>query len=166
MLTTHLTPTLPLPTYLFPSLPLCSASHPCGTVTQLCPTLFDLLDSSRQAPLCPWGFSRQEYWSGLPCPPPGDLPNPGIKPSRIEGGFFTSWATREVHEYWSGELIPSPGDLPDPGIELASPAFSGGFFTSWATREAIPGGSQPLLVISCASFPGELFLSTFSLTEW
>ena len=30
--------------------------------------------------LCPWGFSRQEFWSGLPCPPPGDLPNPGIKP--------------------------------------------------------------------------------------
>ena len=30
--------------------------------------------------LCPWGFSRQEYWSGLPCLPPGDLPNPVIKP--------------------------------------------------------------------------------------
>ena len=30
--------------------------------------------------LCPWGFSRQEYWSGLPCPPPGDLPNQGIEP--------------------------------------------------------------------------------------
>ena len=30
--------------------------------------------------LCPWGFSRQEYWSWLPCPPPGDLPNPGIEP--------------------------------------------------------------------------------------
>ena len=30
--------------------------------------------------LCPCGFSRQEYWSGLPCPPPGDLPNPGIEP--------------------------------------------------------------------------------------
>ena len=29
--------------------------------------------------LCPRGFSRQEYWSGLPCPPPGDLPNPEIK---------------------------------------------------------------------------------------
>ena len=28
---------------------------------------------------CPWGFSRQEYCSGLPCPPPGDLPNPGRK---------------------------------------------------------------------------------------
>ena len=30
--------------------------------------------------LCPCGFSRQEYWSGLPCPPPGDLPNPWIEP--------------------------------------------------------------------------------------
>ena len=34
---------------------------------------------ARQAPLS-MGFSRQEYWSGLPCPPPGDLPNPGIQP--------------------------------------------------------------------------------------
>ena len=30
--------------------------------------------------LCPWGFSRQKYWSGLPSSPSGDLPNPGIKP--------------------------------------------------------------------------------------
>ena len=30
--------------------------------------------------LCSWGFSRQECWSGLPCPPPGDFPNPGIEP--------------------------------------------------------------------------------------
>ena len=29
--------------------------------------------------LCPWRFSRQEYWNGLLCPPPGDLPNPEIK---------------------------------------------------------------------------------------
>ena len=34
---------------------------------------------AHQAPLS-MGFSRQEYWSGLPCPPPGDLSNPGIKP--------------------------------------------------------------------------------------
>jgi len=33
------------------------------------------------------GFSRQEYWSGLPCPPPGDLPYPGIEPAS-----FTSLA--------------------------------------------------------------------------
>ena len=35
---------------------------------------------AHQAPLS-MGFSRQEYWSGLPCPPPGDLPNPGIEPT-------------------------------------------------------------------------------------
>ena len=29
------------------------------------------------------GFPRQEYWSGLPCPPPGDLPNPGIEPESL-----------------------------------------------------------------------------------
>ena len=34
---------------------------------------------ARQAPLS-MGFSRQEYWSGLPFPSPGDLPNPGIEP--------------------------------------------------------------------------------------
>ena len=39
------------------------------------------------------GFSRQEYWSGLLYPPPGNLPNPGMK------GFFTTSATWEVHGY-------------------------------------------------------------------
>ena len=44
-----------------------------------------------QAPLS-MGFVRQEYWSGLPFPSPGDLPNPGIKPASpaLEGGFFTT----------------------------------------------------------------------------
>ena len=41
------------------------------------------------------GFSRQEYWSGLPCPPSGDLPNPGIEPKALmfpalAGSFFTT----------------------------------------------------------------------------
>ena len=38
------------------------------------------------------GFPKQEYWSGLPFPSPGDLPNPGIKPASpaLVGGFFTS----------------------------------------------------------------------------
>ena len=45
--------------------------------------------------LCPWGFSRQEYWSGLPCPSLGDLPHPGIKPMTLmslalAGRFFTA----------------------------------------------------------------------------
>ena len=33
--------------------------------------------------LCPWGFSSQECWSGLLCPPPGDLPNPGIRSTSL-----------------------------------------------------------------------------------
>ena len=33
--------------------------------------------------LCPWDFPRQESWSGLPGPPPGDLPGPGIEPPRV-----------------------------------------------------------------------------------
>ena len=48
-------------------------------VTQLCLTLRPhRLQPARL--LCPWGFSRQEYWSGLPCPLSGDLPNPGSNP--------------------------------------------------------------------------------------
>ena len=46
-------------------------------VAQSCLTLCDPVDS-RQAPLS-LGFSRQESWSGLPFPPPGDLRNPGIE---------------------------------------------------------------------------------------
>ena len=33
--------------------------------------------------LCPWGFSKQEYWSELPCPSPGNLPNTGIEPMSL-----------------------------------------------------------------------------------
>ena len=52
---------------------------------------------ARQTPLF-MAFPRQGYWSGLPFPSPGDLPNPGIEPtsSALMGGFFTIWATREA----------------------------------------------------------------------
>ena len=48
-------------------------------VTQSCSTLYDPMDCSSLA-LLSMGFSRQEYWSGLPCLPPGGLPDPEIKP--------------------------------------------------------------------------------------
>ena len=48
-------------------------------VAQSCPTLCNPMTLTYQAPPS-MGFSRQEYWSGLPFPFPGDLPNPGIKP--------------------------------------------------------------------------------------
>ena len=55
---------------------------------------------ARQAPLFT-GFSRQEHWSGLPCPLPGDLPNPGIKSESLTspalgGGFLTTSPTWEA----------------------------------------------------------------------
>ena len=50
-----------------------------GFVTKSCPTLATPWTVACQAPL-PFGFSRQEYWSGLPFLSPGDLPKPEIKP--------------------------------------------------------------------------------------
>ena len=50
-----------------------------GLVAKLCPTLVTSWTVACQAPLS-MGFSKQEYWSVLPFPSPGDLPNPGIKP--------------------------------------------------------------------------------------
>ena len=55
---------------------------------------------AHQGPLS-MGFLRQEYWSGLPFPPPGNLPKPGVKPASfmclaLVGGLFTTKATREA----------------------------------------------------------------------
>ena len=66
-------------------------------VAQLCPTLCDPMDD--RLPGSSMGFPRQEYWSGLPFPTPGVLPNPGIEPMSLAsptlaGGFFpisTTW---------------------------------------------------------------------------
>ena len=68
-------------------------------------SVFVMADALRphQAPLST-RFSRHEYWSGLPCPPPGDPPRPGIEPMSLTlspaltGRFFTSSATREDHQ--------------------------------------------------------------------
>ena len=67
---------------------------------QLCATLWTV---AHQAPLS-MGFSRQEYWSGLLCPLPGDLPNPGIEPTSLmspvlAGEFFTTSATWEAQTW-------------------------------------------------------------------
>ena len=56
-----------------------------------------------QTPLS-MGFSRQEYWSGLPCPHPGDLPDPGIELASLAspvltGGFFTTSTAWEAPPY-------------------------------------------------------------------
>ena len=60
--------------------------------------LFVILWTVAQQALLSMGFSRQKSWSGLPCPPPGDFPDPGIKPislvsPALAGGFFTTSTT-------------------------------------------------------------------------
>ena len=67
-----------------------------GLATELCLTLTTSWTVARQAPLS-MGLPRQEYWSRLPFPSPGDLPDPKIKPtslacSAMAGGFFTTSA--------------------------------------------------------------------------
>ena len=94
------------------------------------------------------GFFRQDYWSGLPFPSPGNLPDPGIQPgspalqadsllteppgkpllllSHFSHVQFFETVARQAplsmgfsrQECWSGLPFPSPGDLPNPGIEL------------------------------------------------
>ena len=68
---------------------------------QLCQTLCALMDVACWAPPS-MEFSRQEYWSGLPFPPPGDLPCARTEPasltsSALTDGFFTTSATWEAH---------------------------------------------------------------------
>ena len=66
-------------------------------VAQSSPTLCDPMDCiTCQVPLST-EFCRQEYWNELLCPPPGDLPNPGIEPEFcIAGRFFTMWITTSL----------------------------------------------------------------------
>ena len=86
---------------------------------------------AHQAPLS-MGFSRQEYWSGLPCPPPGDLPDSGIEPESLmspalAGRFFTTSATWEAHNTHNRPQIQSWYSLPPLPSPLAKCRIQGTF---------------------------------------
>ena len=102
--------------------------------------------------LCSWGIPRQEYWSGLPCPPPGDLPNLGIEPRSPA---------------WQADSLPSEPPMwakPwDPqGLQLAAPAVrcspngsrrrgvSALHTSSWADVKVI--GAEGISSPSCRRF--------------
>ena len=72
---------------------------------QLCETLW----TAAGQPPPSMGFSRQEYWSGLLCPPPGDLPDSGMEPASLSspalaGGFFTISTTWEVQLFKKSQI--------------------------------------------------------------
>ena len=110
------------------------------------------------------GFSKQEYWSGLPCPPPGDLPNPGIEPrslapqvdslpSEPPGKPFSLWTCLKLTVslslflrlkillfflsfffFWS-YYVTCGTLVPWPGIKPVSPAVDAQSPNHWPTRE-------------------------------
>ena len=83
----------------------CVLSH--FSRVQLCATPWTV---AHQAPLST-EFSKQEYWSGLPCPSPGDLPDPGIESTSLispalAGGFFPTWESIYIGVELLGYIIP------------------------------------------------------------
>ena len=97
---TH-TSSIPSPTP-FPLVDLCHYVCVHAKLLQLCLTLCDPMDYiACQVPLS-MEFSRQEYWSEFPCPPPEDCPNPGIKTASLmspalAGRLFTTSTTWQAH---------------------------------------------------------------------
>ena len=93
------------------------------------------------------GFPWQEYWSGLPFPSPGDLPNPGIKPvslvsPALAGGFFTTWPPGKsctTLKIWQKQK-PNRDVLINPDLHLSSvkEALSKGSFSDrlWADLDS------------------------------
>ena len=81
-------------------------------VSQSCPTLCDPRTVAHQAPPS-MGFSRQEYWSGLPFPSPGDLPDAGIEPGSptLQAGALTSAppGKPKAHCYYLQKSAPTLG---------------------------------------------------------
>ena len=91
-----------LTSFLWNNLCVCVCVLNCFSLVQLCNPIDH---TARQASLS-MEFSRQEYWSGLPCPSPGDFPDPGIESTSLTfpalaGGFFTTRATWEAPFYLS-----------------------------------------------------------------
>ena len=78
----------------------------CCSVTKSCPALWNPVCCSPPAPLST-GLPRQEYWSGLPCPFPGDLPDLGIKPvcPALAGGFFTTEPPGKPHTFCNTNVV-------------------------------------------------------------
>ena len=87
--------------------------------------------------LSPWGFSRQEYWSGLPCPPLGELPNQGLNPD-LSHCRQILYHLRHHGSPRTLEWVAYPfsGGSSQPRTWSGVSCISGRSFTSWAIREA------------------------------
>ena len=105
-----------------------------------CSVMFNSLQPHGLQParlLGPWGFSRQEYWSGLPCPPAGDLPNRGIKPRSptLQEDSIPAEPQGKPKTTGVGSLSLLQG-ISRPRNRTGVSCIALGFFTNWAIREA------------------------------
>ena len=114
--------------------------NPCGVLSSVrhFPTPRTI---ARQAPLS-MGFSRPEFWSGLPFPPPGDLPDPGIEPASpaLAGRFFTTAPPGKPHKRllrrWSGAALARGLPLVSLHLAQGAPGVSGA--SSWRDVPSSP----------------------------
>ena len=106
-------------------------------VTQSWLALHSPMDCSPQAPLS-MGFSRQEYWTGLPCPPPGDLPDAEIEPRtpalQVDSLHLSHKGSPGILG-WVAYSFSRGSSWPRNRTRVS--CIAGGFFTSWATREIL-----------------------------
>ena len=84
-------------------------SYMCAKSLQSCQILCDPVDSSPPG-FSVYGISRQEQWSRLPCPPPGEFPNPWTEPASLMslalvGGFFRASSTWSWIQFSSVQLL-------------------------------------------------------------
>ena len=101
----------------------------CAKSLLSCPTLCDPMNYIACQAACSMGFSRQEYWSELPCPPPGDIPNLGVEskslmsPSLAGRSFTTSITCESPPNQFSSvtqscPTLCSPMDCSIPGVPV------------------------------------------------
>ena len=83
------------------------------------------------------GFSRQEYWSGLPCPPAGDLPTQGLNPGLLHcRQIFYHLSHQGSPRILEWVIYPFSRRSSRPRNWTGVSCIAGGFFTNWATRKA------------------------------
>ena len=120
----------------------------CAKFLQSCLTLCNLRTIARQA-LLSMGFPRQEYWSGLPYPPQGDLCNPGIEPvclisPALAGRFFTTNATSPcLFNFYAEHIMQNDKlDISQDGIKITGRNISNLRYADDATIMAESEGTE------------------------
>ena len=119
------------------------------------------------------GFSRPEYWSGLPCPPPGDLPNPGIEPNSptLQADSLPSEPPGKpaMWETWFNSWV---GKIPWRREQLTTPVFwpgaCHGLYSPWSHKESDTTEQLSLCNPMDYSLPGSSVhgISQGRILEW